>query len=37
MPVADVALRSGYTDQAHFTNEASALAGLTPRQIRLVA
>ncbi|MFI1801162.1 helix-turn-helix domain-containing protein [Streptomyces sp. NPDC020379] len=32
-PVAEAAYRSGYCDQAHFTNDCKALTGLTPRQL----
>jgi len=33
MPLALLALRLGYADQAHMTRELKALAGVTPRQI----
>ncbi len=32
-PLATLALRLGYADQAHMTRELKALAGLTPRQV----
>jgi len=33
MPLALLALRLGYADQAHMTRELKALAGVTPRQV----
>jgi AraC-like DNA-binding protein len=33
MPLATLALRLGYADQAHMTRELKALAGVTPREI----
>ncbi len=33
MPLALLALRLGYADQAHMTRELTALAGVTPRQV----
>jgi AraC-like DNA-binding protein len=33
--LADVALRAGYTDQSHLTNEFRALGGATPRRLAI--
>jgi AraC-like DNA-binding protein len=33
MPLALLALRLGYADQAHMTRELKALAGVTPREV----
>jgi AraC-like DNA-binding protein len=33
MPLAELALRLGYADQAHMTRELKALAGITPREV----
>lgn len=33
MPLAPLALRLGYADQAHMTRELKALAGVTPREV----
>jgi AraC-like DNA-binding protein len=33
MPLADLALRMGYADQAHMTRELKELAGFTPSEV----
>ena len=34
LPLAEVAARAGYADQAHLSRDCRALTGLTPRQWR---